>query len=87
MSDLTVSEKNLYDLWHYDSVPGYEVVYRTDQYTDSYGERVEQEVSMVFKFDGEAYKVNGYADSYGSVEWDGPIRKVKPTTKVIEVWE
>lgn len=87
MSDIVVNESTLSSLWYYESVSGFEVLHRTDQYTDSYGERVEGDVSMVFKFDGQAYKVNGYADSYGSVEWDGPIRKVTPTVKTIEVWE
>lgn len=98
MSNLNIKQSDLYSLWHgYSHSPvrvatdtGVHtpvVVHRTTQDYDSYGETVQGEVYMVFTVDGQAYKVNGYADSYGSVEWDGPVYKVKPTVKTIEVWE
>lgn len=99
MTDVRISSDDLYYLWH-DDIYGDRVrvvtdtgshkpvvVARATQETDSYGEAIEGEVYMVFTVDGQGYKVSGYADSYGSVDWDGPIREVKPTTKTIEVWE
>lgn len=55
-------------------------------YDESQGDD-DRPVFMVFDYRGGFYKKEGTADSYGRVQWNGPVKKVVPVTKTVETFE
>ena len=69
------------------NVPGLGNFTAIDKITEFMAESGDADSEVVFLYNGEHYRKQGYLDSYEGGYWDGRLEKVRPVEKTIIVWE
>jgi hypothetical protein len=61
--------------------------YPTNDYDGAYNQGETFEAFIIVAIDGTYFKKTGTGDSYGEISWDGLLKVVVPTTKMVKVFE
>lgn len=61
--------------------------YPKNTYDDTYEQGSTYEAHIIVEIGGIFYKKTGTGDSYGEINWDGPVTEVKMTEKIVQVFE
>lgn len=61
--------------------------YPPHTYDGSYEQGETFEAHIVIEVEGDYFKKTGTGDSYGEINWDGSVKPVVATTKLVKVFE
>ncbi len=61
--------------------------YPKNGYDGAYEQGTDFEAHIVISVDGAYFKKTGTGDSYGDISWDGAVKSVKVSEKIVKVFE